>query len=157
MRAADFRSSDLVRFVHNGGMMARACARAAGVERKGVMIEPASLINAIFAGIAVIFGLGSRNLATAAVAGTVVGLVHAVLLAMIAAKSGIAAVGELAYLGGGADLFLQEVRLTFTHARFVVYLAVTFFALLAIMILAYLVACGLTAIVKRAMPCGSAA
>ena len=113
------------------------------------MIDPVILINAILAAMVVIFGLSSRNFATALVAGLFIGLIHAGLIALVAAQSGSTAIAELPCLKDaidfamkykdGVDLAMKYGTMTLAQLRFATYLVAIALATLIIMVVAYLV------------------
>ncbi len=103
------------------------------------MIEPVTFINILIGAFAILFGLSSRNVMTALVAGLFMGLIHAGLIALVAAQSGSTAVKELPYLKDGVDKAMQSGYLTFSNARFVAYLAAVVLATLITMIAGYIV------------------
>jgi hypothetical protein len=103
------------------------------------MIEPVILINTIFAALAVIFGLSSRNFATATVAGLLMGLVHAGLLALRAAQSGSFELLECPYLRDGIDFVMKTGYLNFANARFIAYLVAIALVTMIAMMVAYII------------------
>jgi hypothetical protein len=103
------------------------------------MIEPVTFINGLLAIFAILFGLASRNFSTALVAGLFMGLVHAGLIALVAAQTGSTAVKELPYLKDGVDMAMQSGHLTFANARFAAYLVAIVLTTLAVMIVAFIV------------------
>jgi hypothetical protein len=102
------------------------------------MIEPVMIINSLFGAFAVVFGLSSRNFATALVAGLFMGLVHAGLIALLAGQTGSMAVNELPYLKDGVDMAMRSGYLTFANARFAAYLAAVVLATLIIVVAGYI-------------------
>ena len=116
------------------------------------MIEPVILINTIFAALAVIFGLSSRNFATATVAGLFMGLVHAGLLALRAAQSGSTELRECPYLRDGVDFVMKTGYLNFANARFVSYLTAIALATMIAMMAAYIIRWVIVTIVSLVTP-----
>lgn len=103
------------------------------------MLEPVMIVNVILAAMAVIAGLCSRSFLTALVAGIVLGLIHAGLVALIGLQSGSFALTELPYLKDGVDMAMQTGHLTFANARYTTYLAEAGLALLLIVIAGWIV------------------
>jgi hypothetical protein len=107
-------------------------------------------INAVFAGLALVYGLYSRSLATAFVAGLLIALAHTglVVLAMAAGSS----ITEPPVLANALDTFMQSGYANFAHARLVVYLAATAGILLAVTLAAFIVSWILASIVGLILP-----
>jgi hypothetical protein len=96
-------------------------------------------INALFASFAVVFGLSSRNAATALIAGLVIGLIHVGIVALHGAQAGIMPVSDLPYVKEALDAAMSTGRLTFSNARYLTYLAGSALVLMAMAIVCYLV------------------
>lgn len=116
------------------------------------MIDAITLLNAIFAATAVIYGLSSRNFTTALVAGLFTGLIYAGVVALVGAQSGKFELAELPYLKDAVDEAMKTGYLTFAHARYVTYLVLCAFVLLFGTIVAWLVRWGLCSLVRLATP-----
>lgn len=116
------------------------------------MIEPVLFIHALFATIAIIGGLGSRNFATSIVTGLFTGLIHGGLIALIGAQANKFEIAELPYLNIAADYAINTGYLTFPNARYVTYLVVCGLALLAVTVAAWIVRAILCAIVCAILP-----
>ena len=96
-------------------------------------------INALFASFAVVFGLSSRNAATALIAGLFIGLIHAGIVALHGAQAGIMPISDLPYVKEALDAAMSTGRLTFSNARYLTYLAGSALVLMAVAIVCYLV------------------
>ena len=95
-------------------------------------------INALFAASALLLGLLSRNFATALVTGLVIGLIHAVIVALHGAQAGLIPISDLPYVKEALDVAMSTGRLTFSNARYVTYLAGSAALLMATTIVCYL-------------------
>ncbi len=109
-------------------------------------------INALFASFAVLFGLLSRNFATAIVTGLVIGLIHVVIVALHGAQAGSTPISDLPYVAESLDAAMRTGYLTFSNARYVAYLAGSAAALMAVTIVCYLVRWIARRIVCSVMP-----
>jgi hypothetical protein len=96
-------------------------------------------INTLFAAFAVIFGLGSRNFSTAVVTGLFIGLIHAGIVALHGAQSATTPISDLPYVSDALDAAMGTGYLTFSNARYAVYLAGAAIVLMAVTIVCYLV------------------
>ena len=96
-------------------------------------------INALFASIAVISGLISRNFATALVTGLVIGLIHAGLVALHGAQAGTMPISDLPYVKDALDAAMSTGYLTFGNARYAAYLAGAAIVLMLVTFVCYLV------------------
>ena len=96
-------------------------------------------INALFAASAVLLGLLSRNFATAMVTSLVIGLIHAVIVALHGAQAGTMPISDLPYVAEALDAAIRTGYLTFRNARYISYLAGSAAMLMAVTIACYLV------------------
>ena len=96
-------------------------------------------INALFASAAVLFGLISRNAATALITGLVLGLIHAGIVALHGAQSATTPISDLPYVADALDAAMNSGYLTFSNARYVAYLAGAALVLMAVTFVCYLV------------------
>jgi hypothetical protein len=95
-------------------------------------------INALFTSFAIVFGLSSRNAATALIAGLFIGLIHVGIVALHGAQAGIMPVSDLPYVNEALDAAMSTGRLTFGNARYLTYLAGSAIVLMAVTIVCYL-------------------
>jgi hypothetical protein len=116
------------------------------------MISPILFLDIAFAIVAIAAGLGSRNFATSIVAGIFIGLCHAGLVALVGAQSGKYEIAECPYLKDAVDYAMNTGVVTFSNARYVVYLAAAAVALILATIVAYLVRWILCRIICAIMP-----
>ena len=109
-------------------------------------------INALFAGFAVLFGLISRNIATALVTGLVIGLIHAGIVALHGAQAGTVPISDLPYVKDALDAAMSTGYLTFGNARYAAYLAGAAIVLIAVTVVCYLVRSIVCRIASSLMP-----
>ncbi len=102
------------------------------------MSDILTFINLLFAGFAVVLGLCSRNFSTSVVTGLFVGLIHAGIVALHGAQAGATPISDLPYVKEALDAAMSTGTLTFSNARYVVYLAGGVIALMAATIVCYL-------------------
>jgi hypothetical protein len=115
-------------------------------------IDAISIINIMFAAAAVLGGLGSRNVATAAVTGFLVALIHGGMIWLVGAQAGKLDLAERPYLNDAVQYAMNTGYLTFPNARYVTYLVVCGIALIAATLVCYLVRWILCSIVCSVMP-----
>jgi hypothetical protein len=96
-------------------------------------------INVLFASFAVLFGLSSRNFATAVVTGLVIGILHAGIVALHGAQAGSTPISDLPYVAESLDAAMRTGYLTFNNARYAAYLAGSALLLMAVTIVCFLV------------------
>ena len=96
-------------------------------------------INALFASFAVVFGLSSRNAATALITGLFIGLIHAGIVALHGAQAGTMPISDLPYVKDALDAAMNTGYLTFSNARYAAYLAGSALVLMAVTMVCYLV------------------
>jgi hypothetical protein len=121
------------------------------------MIEPILFIHILFAAIALLGGLGSRNFATSIVTGLFTGLIHGGLLALVGAQASKFEISELPYLNIATDTAMNTGYLIFPNARYVTYLVVCGLALLLVTVAAWIVRAILCGIVCAILPKNSPA
>jgi len=109
-------------------------------------------INALFAVFAVLFGLLSRNFATAVVTGLVIGIIHVVIVALHGAQAGSTPISDLPYVADALDAAMSTGYLNFSNARYATYLAGSAAALMVVTIVCYLVRWIACRIVCSVMP-----
>jgi hypothetical protein len=108
-------------------------------------------INALFAAFAVVFGLLSRNFATALITGLFIGLIHAGIVALHGAQAGLMPISDLPYVKDALDAAMGRGYLTFSNARYAAYLAGSAVVLMAVTMVCYLVRwmiCGIICLSK---------
>src|SRR5436853_7163332 len=98
-----------------------------------------TFINELFAAFAVIFGLGSRNFPTSVVTGLLIGLIHAGIVALHGAQAGTTPISDLPYVKDALDAAMNTGALTFSNARYAVYLAGSALVLMAVTIVCFFV------------------
>lgn len=116
------------------------------------MIEPVLFVHVLFAALANLCGLGSRNFATALVTGIFLALIHGGLIALVGAQANKFEIAEQPYLNIATDYAMNTGYLTFPNARYVTYLVVFGLAIVAATIMAWLVRFILCSIVCAILP-----
>jgi hypothetical protein len=116
------------------------------------MIEPVLIIHVLFAALANLAGLGSRNVATALVSGIFLALVHGGLIALVGAQANAFEIAELPYLGTATDYAMSTGYLTFPNARYATYLVVCGLAIVVATVMAWVLRAILCAIVCAVLP-----
>ena len=108
-------------------------------------------INAVMAGLALIYGLYSRSLLTALATGFMLALFHTGLILLAMTQSG-AALTEAPYMGQLLDTFMQSGYAGFAHARTVAYLAGTAATLLIVTLIAFIFSSIISGLVHLVVP-----
>ena len=108
-------------------------------KRDFTMFDHVTIIHVLFAGLAVVFGLCSRSILAALVAGIFLGLIHAGLVVLVGLQAGSLTLTELPYLKDGVDIAINTGHLAFANARYIAYLVGAGFALLLIVIAGWIV------------------
>jgi hypothetical protein len=103
------------------------------------MFDHVTIVHVIFATLALVYGLCSRSILAALVAGIFLGLIHAGVVVLVGLQAGSLSVTELPYLKDGVDMAMQTGHLTFPNARYVAYLVEAGLALLLIVIAGFLI------------------
>lgn len=103
------------------------------------MFDHVMIVHLLFAGLAVVFGLCSRSILAALVAGIFLGLIHAGLVVLVGLQAGSLTLTELPYLKDGVDMAMRSGHLTFANARYITYLVAAGLALLAIVIAGWII------------------
>ena len=108
-------------------------------------------INAVLAGLALVYGLYSRGFLTAIATGCTLALFHTglILLAMTQAGDGLT---EAPYLGNLLDTFMNSGYANFAHARIVAYLAGTAAILLLVTVVAFIFSAIVSGLVHLVVP-----
>jgi hypothetical protein len=108
-------------------------------------------INAVLAGLALIYGLYSRGLGTAIGTGFMLALLHTGMIVLAMTQSG-AGLTEAPYLGQLLDTFMQSGYAGFAHSRTVAYFAGTAAILLLITIVAFIFSSIVSGLVHLVVP-----
>jgi hypothetical protein len=108
-------------------------------------------INAVLAGLALIYGLYSRSLGVAIGTGFMLALLHTGLIALAMTQSG-AGLTEAPYLGQLLDTFMQSGYAGFAHSRTVAYLAGTAAILLIVTLVAFIFSSIVSGLVHLVVP-----
>jgi hypothetical protein len=95
-------------------------------------------INAVLAGLALFYGLYSRSLGTAFVAGFLIALAHTAMIALAMAQGGESSITEAPVLANLLDTFMKSGYANFAHARIVAYLVATAGILLSVTVVAFI-------------------
>jgi hypothetical protein len=111
-----------------------------------------TFINELFAAFAVIFGLGSRNFPTSIVTGLFIGLIHAGIVALHGAQTGTTPISDLPYIKDALDAAMSTGYLSFSNARYALYLAGSALVLMAVTIVCFFVRWILCRIACSLMP-----
>jgi hypothetical protein len=93
-------------------------------------------INAVLAGLALVYGLYSRSFGTALVTGFILALLHTGLIVLAMTATG--GLTEAPCLGQLLDTFMQSGYAGFAHSRTVAYLAGTAAILLIVTVVAFI-------------------
>jgi hypothetical protein len=109
------------------------------------MIDPITVINCVFGGLAIVFGLSSRRLLTALKAGLLVGLLHVGLVLLAFGQSGTISFYEPAEVRPLLDRAVQLLEtaasgyVVVPQPRFVVYLAASLVVLTLVTLVTYVI------------------
>jgi hypothetical protein len=144
--------SSLVRFMHDMAEPAPVRARPMHGFGRRLSMDTLLFINALFASFAVLFGLSSRNFATAVVTGLVIGIIHAGIVALRGAQAGSTPISDLPYVKDALDAAMSTGYLTFGNGRYAAYLAGSAAVLMAVTIVCFLVRWIVRRIVCSLMP-----
>jgi hypothetical protein len=94
-------------------------------------------INAVLAGLALVYGLYSRSLRTAIGTGFILALLHTLMVLLVVAQTGQSPT-EAPCLGVLLDRFMQSGYAGFAHSRTVAYLCATAAILISVTLVAFI-------------------